>query len=504
MNRYVNKIIPMIRYIVILTLSFLSLSLEAQEKNVKLTLSQVIGIASQSSIDAFKQKNMYFSSYWAFKYYKANKLPSLAIGSNPLSYSNSIRQDYDYVQHTWIYSGQNNLTSNASLKMAQIVGLTGGSFNVSSDLGMTRNFIGDQQTMYSANALSVGYTQRVNGYNSMHWASKIEPVKFELAKKNLIQSMENIALTATSKFFAMIDAQIEINISLTNLANADTLFQLGKGRYQVGTVTQDELLNLELTQMNAKLAVTRANQGLVRARADLNSYLALEKGTIVECILPSAVSALQVDVDEAVQKALENNPAMLSERQRLLDEDNKVAQTKAQNGLSVDISASAGINQKAYAISDAYQNPNKFQNLGIVGLTIPILDWGRRKGAVLMAKSNREVVRSSIKQELIDFQQSVLMNVMEFNLQSEQVMNSARADTIARMGYDVTMRRFKIGKLDVTKLNLARNDVETARRAYIASMRRYWNDYFTIRQLTLFDFEKKTDLTIDFDKIPTE
>ena len=96
------------------------------------------------------------------------------------------------------------------------------------------------------------------------------------------------------------------------------------------------------------------------------------------------------------------------------------------------------------------------------------------------------------------------MNVMEFNLQSEQVMNSARADTIARMGYDVTMRRFKIGKLDVTKLNLARNDVETARRAYIASMRRYWNDYFTIRQLTLFDFEKKTDLTIDFDKIPTE
>jgi outer membrane protein TolC len=63
------------------------------------------------------------------------------------------------------------------------------------------------------------------------------------------------------------------------------------------------------------------------------------------------------------------------------------------------------------------------------------------------------------------------------------------------------MRRFKIGKLDVTKLNLARNDLENARRAYISSLRKYWTSYYQIRQLTLFDFEKGTDLVVDFDKI---
>jgi outer membrane protein TolC len=317
--------------------------------------------------------------------------------------------------------------------------------------------------------------------------------------------MEDIAVKATGKFFAMIDAQIEINISNTNLANADTLYQLGKGRYQVGTVTQDELLNMELTLMNAKLAVTRANQGLVRARSDLNSFLALDKGTIIECVLPTEISTkLQIDVEEAIQKALGNNPDVLSQQQRLLEQDQTVAQTKADNGLSVNINASAGLNQKSTVLGSAYQNPNQFQNLAIASLTVPIVDWGKRKGAVLMAKSNREVVRNSINQQRIDFQQSVLMNVMEFNLQSEQVLSSAKADTIAKMGYEVTMRRFKIGKLDVTKLNLARNDVETARRAYISSLRKYWTNYFTIRQLTLFDFERRNDLTVDFDKIPTE
>jgi outer membrane protein TolC len=409
------------------------------------------------------------------------------------------------VNQNWTYSNQNNLNSKASVKMSQNVGLTGGSFTASTDLQMSKNFIGDKETWYTANQINIGYRQRINGYNAMRWESKIEPLQFERAKKDLIQSMEDIALKATGKFFTMIDAQIEVNISTTNLANADTLYQLGKGRYQVGTVTQDELLNLELGLMNAKLAVTRSKQGLVRARSDLNSFLALEKGTVVECILPSNTSTtLQIDVDQAIQKAMESNPDVLSQEQRLLEQDQIVAQTKAQNGLSMDVSTSAGLNQKGMVIEDAYKNPNQFLNLALVGISVPILDWGKRKGAVLMAKSNREVVRNGINQERIDFQQSIVMNVMEFNLQTEQVLSSAKADTIAKMGYEVTMRRFKIGKLDVTKLNLARNDVETARRAYISSLRKYWTNYYTIRQLTLFDFENQNDLTVDFDKIPTE
>ena len=469
---------------------------------MKLTLNEAIDLASRQSIDAFKQKNMYLSSYWQYKYYRADKLPYLSVGSNPFSYNNSIRQDYIPQDQTWQYGQQKNITSSASVKLTQNVGLTGGNINVSSDLGMAKNFLGDKQTLYSANQISVGYRQKLNGYNAMRWQSKIEPLKFEEAKKNFIQSKEDIALKATSKFFTLVDAQIELNISTTNLANADTLYQIGKGRYKVGTVTQDDLLNFELSLMNARISLTRANQGLVRARSDLNSFLGLDKNTEIECILPSAISStLQINVEQAIEKSMANNPDILSQKQRLLEEDNKVKLTRAQTGLNADINISAGLNQKALLVEDAYKNPNQFQNIAIVGVSFPLVDWGKRKGQLLMAKSNREVVVNSIKQERIDFEQSIVMNVMEFNLQSDQVMNSAKADTIAHMGFDVTIRRFKIGKLDVTKLNLARNDLENAKRAYISSLRKYWTSYYQIRQLTLFDFESGADLVVDFDKI---
>ncbi len=492
----------MIRIFIFVLLAATCKISSAQVQVLDMTLSDAIDLATRQSLDAFKQENMYLASYWEFKYYRSDKLPQLSVGANPFNYNNSIRSDYVPQDQSWQYTQQQAVSSSASLKMTQNVGLTGGSLSASTDLGMVKNFVGDLSTTFSSNMVSLGYRQKLNGYNSLHWKSKIEPLKFETAKKKFIQSKEDIAIKTTSKFFNLVDAQIEINIATTNLANADTLYQIGKGRYQVGTVTQDELLNFELNLMNARIAMTRANQGLLRARSDLNIFLGLEKAAVIECVIPKSISsALQINADAAIQKSMENNPDILTQERQLLEQESNVKLVRAQNGISADISALAGLNQKSNGLSTVYENPNRFQNIGLVGLSVPIIDWGKRKGQILMAKSNREVVVNTVKQQRIDFEQSVLMNVLEFNLQSEQVLNSAKADTIAQMGFDVTIRRFKIGKLDVTKLNIARTDLENAKRAYINSLKKYWTSYYQIRQLSLYDFATKTDLSADFDKI---
>lgn len=492
----------MIRIFLLIMLIFAGKISFSQGNLMKITLSEAIDMASRQSLDAFRQQNMYLASYWEFKYYRSDKLPQLSIGANPFAYNNSIRSDYVPTDQSWQYTQQQSITSNASLKMTQNVGLTGGSFTASTDLGMVRNFIGDMSTTFSSNMISMGYRQRLNGYNRLRWESRIEPLKFETARKKFLQSREDIAIKTTNKFFGLVDAQIELNIATTNLANSDTLFQIGKGRYQVGTLTQDELLNFELNLMNSRIAVTRANQGLLRARSDLNIFLGIEKNTIIDCVVPKAISAaLQINVEDAIQKSMENNPEILSQERQLLEQESNVRLAKAQNGVSADISATAGLNQKSIEFSTVYENPNRFQNIGLINLSVPIMDWGKRKGQILMAESNREVIVNTVKQQRIDFQQTVLMNVLEFNLQSEQVVNSAKADTIAQLGFDVTMRRFKIGKLDVTKLNMARTDLENARRAYISSLQKYWTSYYLIRQLSLFDFERKVDLVVDFDNM---
>ncbi len=473
----------------------------AQEPEKKvMTLDEVIELASQQSLDAFINKNMYLSSYWEFRYFKADRLPSLTLDATPFNYNRSVQKVYNFDENRDEFVERQSFDSDLSLLLNQNVGLTGGQVFAQSNLSVTQKLGNDKVSSFSSTPFMIGYSQNINGYNELKWKAKIEPIKFEKAKKQFIQDQEDLALKATRLFFDLLDAQIEVTISETNQANADTLYTIGKGRFQVGTVTQDELLDLELSYMNAQLALTKAKLQLDRAEAQLNSFLGQDKNTRIECSIPTDLPELQIDALKAVDKAMTNNPEIINQQQRLLSEDERVKIAQSETGISGDVFALYGLNQNAENFDGVYKDPLDQQRLRI-GVNIPILDWGRRKGQLSMARSNREAVRLSINQEKIDFEQNVIMNVMEFNLQGMQVMNSSKADTIAQMKYDVTQQRFLIGKQDITRLNIARTDREQARRAYINSLRSYWNYYYSIRSLTLFDFEKNITLSEDFDRI---
>jgi outer membrane protein TolC len=220
----------------------------------------------------------------------------------------------------------------------------------------------------------------------------------------------------------------------------------------------------------------------------------------IECIVPSEIPELQINPDVALSQALLNNPEMINHQQQKLQQDQNVRRIKAETGLNTSLFAMYGRSRTADEITDAYGQPDKSQRFS-VGLNVPLVDWGRSKGRVSMAESNREVVLATIKQERIDFEMDVLQSVLEFNLQGSQVKNSAKADTVAQLGYDVTFQRFLIGKIDVIKLNIASTDQENARISYLNRLRDYWSSFFRLRSLTLFDFESNAPLEVNYDRI---
>ena len=484
----------------IVLFSGFGLKVFAQQENYSLSLVEVVNLASQNSLDAFRYKNMYLSSYWEFRYYKADKLPSLTLNTTPLDFNHYRKSEYNIQTKEDEFVLRDYLNTDMSMQLNQKIGLTGGSLFLSSELGMVKNFSGDQNTLYHSNPVSIGYSQSLNGYNALRWLSKIEPLKYEKAKKEFIQSQETPAMKSTSMFFDLVEAQIQLKIAENNQSNADTLYKIGKGRFQVGTVTQDELLNLELNQLNATQSLNKAKLEVERSQSGLNSYLMMDKRTRINCIVPSQIPALQIRADEALDMALKNNPEILDQEQQMIEQNRDVARAKSESGLKTDIFALYGLNQSTENFDMVYDEPDQSQRLRI-GLSIPLIDWGRRKGRLMMAESNREVVNARVRQSRIDFEQNIIQSVMEFNLQAEQVRNAAKADTVAQKGYDVTFQRFLIGKVDVIKLNIARNDRESARREYINAVKTYWQYYYRLRMLALYDFVKGESLTAEYDKI---
>jgi outer membrane protein TolC len=70
---------------------------------------------------------------------------------------------------------------------------------------------------------------------------------------------------------------------------------------------------------------------------------------------------------------------------------------------------------------------------------------------------------------------------------------------LAKLAYDQTRERFIIGKADINSLTLSTNRRQEAQRNYILALKNYWQSYFKIRKLTLYNFEKRTPIAETFD-----
>ncbi|MBT7995528.1 MAG: TolC family protein, partial [Bacteroidetes bacterium] len=129
---------------------------------------------------------------------------------------------------------------------------------------------------------------------------------------------------------------------------------------------------------------------------------------------------------------------------------------------------------------------------------LPILDWGLAKGRSKMAESNMELIQTRVDQDRIDFEKELYLKVMQFNMQMTQLLIASKADTIGQKRFKVSKHRYLIGKIDITDLNLAQEEKDMARKNYISTLRLYWDSYFEIRRLTLFDFLKNERIDVDY------
>ena len=162
------------------------------------------------------------------------------------------------------------------------------------------------------------------------------------------------------------------------------------------------------------------------------------------------------------------------------------------------VNASIGFNQVSSKFKDVYRDPLQ-QDVVAISISIPLVDWGVRKGKHNIAKSNLSIAQTTAKQTEISVEEDVIMTVGDFNIQQNLISSAEEALDIALMAYQETKQRFLIGKADINSLTLSLNRQQEAQRNYITALQNYWLSYYKIRKLTLHDFEMGISLSNEFD-----
>ncbi|MEA1886301.1 MAG: TolC family protein [Bacteroidota bacterium] len=492
-----------IYFFLLLALFIGSGSMSYSQEVIQLSLDEVIKLAEDQSLQGILAKHMFRTSYWQYRTFKAEYLPSLTLTGTFPEYNRIYEKEYDYSTGQEYYVEKNTSNLLGQLSLSQNIGLTGGSISLESDLRRFDVLGEGGLTQYISTPISIRYSQPLFRFNELKWQKQIEPLRYEEAKKTYLENVEEVHLNAVRRFFQLALAQINMEIANMNYANADTLYQIAQGRYNLGTIAENDMLQMELSFLNAETSRNEAYNNLNDMKQRLSSFLGYTENVELELIIPNEIPTFEVNGEKVLNLAQENNPEMISLQVQMLEAQREVAEAKAEKGLNANMNISYGLQGQNGIIPRAYNELDDQQRLSI-GFTIPLMDWGLRRGRYRMAQSSEEVVKTQVQQSMIDFEQQLFLDVAQFNLQDDQVRIAAKSDTVAMKMYEVTKQRFLIGNVDVLELNNADTKKDENRRAYIQALQNYWTYYYNIRSLTLYNFAADKPLEYDFDQLIQE
>jgi len=451
----------------------------------KITLADAITIAQKQSPDYKTNLNRNEASYWRFRNYKARFLPQLRLDVTLPEFSNSTkRQTNDAGQD--IFVNQNQLLLAGGLSLSQNVSFTGGTFSLYSNLEKVDLYGNNNITNYSIVPFSIRYRQNSLFYNSFKWDKKIEPLIYEESKRNFIENMEKISITTCVRYFSLLKAQIQLKFSQKNVSNKDTLYQISQGRFRNGKIAESELLQMELSLLNSENEVTTNTIELKRSSQEIARYLELDSENL-ELRVPDELALFDVDVNKAIQEAQSNRKAVIEFRRRRLQAENNLARAKGNNKLEISLVANLGISQNDSDFDNLFNNYNKQQYVAL-NLGIPIIDWGVSKSERKMAEADLNLTNNNIEQDKEAFEQEIYLHVLNWSSKRDFLTTSQKAKDIADKSYEITKKRYFLGKVTITDLNISQEKKDQAMVRYLNSLQDFWIDYYVLRQLTLYDF----------------
>ena len=382
-----------------------------QETIRTLTLPEVIKLALQEAAVAKQALAQRENSYWEWRTFKANYKPQLSLSGTLPDFSRAISP---VIQPDGTTAFRQVVINNSSLNLniSQGIGLTGGEVFITSQVQRFDDFDRKQKS-YNSNPAIIGISQPLWGYNALAWDKKIAPLQYEESQKQYLEDRETISLLATRYFFDLLLEQVNATIAARNMANNEAIYKIAEEKYRLGKISKNDLLQLQLTVINAKAALAQANLATKTVSLKLRNYIGYTGNETLELVMPASVPALQIEQELALAEARKNRKESVAFKRRVLQAEQQLAKAKGENGLQASLYATYGLTNQAANFLESYLQPIDQQKVRI-GFDIPIMDWGKQRSVLKTAQINQQLTQYTVDQENVAFNQAVITQVKHF------------------------------------------------------------------------------------------
>ncbi|MGH7679467.1 MAG: TolC family protein [Gemmatimonadaceae bacterium] len=434
--------------------------------------------AASASLDVARARERAFTM---------RRLPQLSLTGNAPAYDKAL-QPVTQQDGTIEFRPVQRTSMNAGLTLGQQVPWTGANLSVTSSLQreeQTRQSV--LTRTWTGSPVTFQIQQPILRPNSQRWNGREETIRLDAAERQFLEAREGVALQATEAFFELYIAQRTLQNATVNAATNDTLYNLNKGRLEIGKIGENDLLQSELALLRARAALDNAKLEYQRRLSAFRLAVNLPVDAPVEIAVPTNVPTFDADTAVAVVQALRNRAQISELELQTVQSKRRVAEARLGGGPGAVLQASVGFNQPPDSIL-LYRDLLQAQRLSIA-LQIPVLSWGARGADVQAARVDQKRVEATTQQSRLQLAQDAHFSALQLAQARRNLEVSAKADTVAAKRFEVAYNRYVIGKIGIDNLYIAQNEKDQAVTQYLQGLRNYWLAYYRLRQTTLYDFE---------------
>jgi outer membrane protein TolC len=457
--------------------------MQAQEP---ITLQKAIELAQAQGYQARAALAQREAARYRDRAFYSGLLPQLSLGGTVPAYNRSIIQVVQPDGST-LFRPQDQTNASMTATLSQKLPLLGGDFFITSSLARVSVSGENSFRNYSSTPVSFGLRQPIRRPNTQAWDRREQPLRWEVADRQYLEAREDIALQTANLFFDAYAAQVALANATKNSATNDTLFTLNKGRFEVGKIGENDLLQSELALLRSRTTLDGARLELDRTLAALRLALNLPAGAPLDISVTSEVPEVDADTTRAVAEAMRNRSSVSDVSLQDVQSRRRVTEAKLANGIGATMLASYGYNATGPEASTAYENLQEARTFSL-SLQVPLLQWGAHKEGVRAAEADQERIRNLGKATLEQTAQEAHFAALQLSQARRTLALSAKGDTVAAKRFEVALNRYIIGRIAIDNLFTAQNEKDQALNQYVQALRGYWQAYYRLRRLTLYDF----------------
>jgi outer membrane protein len=457
-----------------------------------LTLGQALSIAEANSPAMKITRLSLIRSQENLNAQNAALKSSFSLSINPIGYSQL--RSFNELISKW--NSVKTTESFGLFTVSQPIVFTDARVSLVNRFGYTDSYseYSNTTTKGFSNSLALNLDQPLFTYNRTKLQLKELQLALENSKISYAVQLLSLEREVAQAFYYVYQQQQSLDISNQAFRNMQKSYEVIKTKVDAGISARDEMFQAELNLATTKSDFENKQVSLENAKDDFKLLIGMSLYDDLIVLPNIAVDTIQVDIAFAIDQGLANRMEI---RQRAIQVENSqfdLIQTKALNEFKGSLGLSIGLFGDNEKLGDVYSNPTDNEEVSL-SLTIPLWDWGERKSRIKASQASIESANVSLEDEknnIILGIRKVYRNLL--NLQNQ--IGIARQNVInAQLTYDLNLERYKNGDLTGMDLNIYQNQLSEKQLSFTNSLITYKLELLNLKIQTLYDFEKKEQVT---------